>query len=280
MNIPARLGLFGATAALLFVGSAALGAAIGPEPTTPDGHAEHQESTMLEYRIDSETSVVRAGRPQDFRFRVLDPDGDPVTRFELRHERRLHLIVVSNDLTRYAHLHPDLDDRGEWTVELPALSPGGYRVIADTAPTGGPELKLAAALLVPGIETGAPLPAPTDSVVVDDLTVDLELTRDDHDLRAELIVRRAEDVIDPDPYLGARGHLVAMSVGDLRYLHVHPDETRVSGPVSFVIAEPQPGRYRLFFDFSVGGTVRTAAFTVDVATADAVAPGTNHGAHA
>ena len=30
------------------------------------------------------------------------------------------------------------------------------------------------------------------------------------------------------------------------------------------IAEPAAGRYRLFFDFSVDGQVRTAAFTVDI----------------
>jgi hypothetical protein len=36
MNVPSRLGLFGAAAALVFAGSAALGAAFGPEPTPTD----------------------------------------------------------------------------------------------------------------------------------------------------------------------------------------------------------------------------------------------------
>ena len=52
------------------------------------------------------------------------------------------------------------------------------------------------------------------------------------------------------------------------------------GPVSFAIAEPTPGRYRLFFDFSVDGQVHTAAFTVDIATDTATsteAPAADHG---
>ena len=55
---------------------------------------------------------------------------------------------------------------------------------------------------------------------------------------------------------------MAIDATDLGYLHVHP--TDGDGPVSFGIAEPAPGRYRLFFDFSVDGQVRTAAFTVDI----------------
>jgi hypothetical protein len=37
--------------------------------------------------------------------------------------------------------------------------------------------------------------------------------------------------------------------------------------VRFAVEVPSPGDYRLFFDFSHGGTVRTASFTVSVAPA-------------
>ena len=67
-----------------------------------------------------------------------------------------------------------------------------------------------------------------------------------------------------EPYLGAAGHLVVIREGDLGYLHVHPLDGE-AGPVRFAAEFPTPGTYRLFFDFSSGGTVRTASFTVDVA---------------
>ena len=291
MTAPARLAAFGLAAVVALGGGAALGAAAGPAPSltihadheespvpstlTPTAHAGHgdQPASAADYRIDAPTTVVAAGQPQRFTFRVLDPAGAAVTDFEDRHDRPMHLIVVSNDLGDYAHLHPELAD-GTWSVELPALEPGGYRVIADTVPSEGPDLVLTVDLVVPGMATGRPLPDPAGTTVVDDLSVTLDLTPTTAGLTAALSVRRDGAVVEPDPYLGARGHLVAIDAQDLDYLHVHP--TDGDGPVSFAIAEPAPGRYRLFFDFSVDGQVRTAAFTVDIATDPDAPPEEGH----
>lgn len=291
MSAPTRLAAFGLAAAVALGGGAALGAAAGPAPTTSSpAHADHEGSTMstttltqnahaghntqpagATHRLRAERTVIESGTPQPFTFEVLDPAGTPLTRFEDRHERPLHLIVISNDLTGYAHLHPVLGDRGIWTVDLPALEPGGYRLIADTAPVGGPDLVLTVDLVVPGNTPGQPMPEPTGTVTVDGLDVTLDLVPSPEGIVAELTVRRDGTVIEPDPYLGARGHIVAIAASDLGYLHVHPTEG--AGPVTFAVALPAPGRYRLFFDFSVDGQVRTAAFTVDIdadlTTADA-----------
>ena len=247
------------------------------DPATHTGH-DGQIAAAGDYRIEVDSTVVEPDAPQPFTFRVLDSTGVAVTGFEERHERLMHLIVISNDLIDYAHLHPQLADGGTWTVELPALVPGGYRVIADTVPTGGPDLALTVDLIVPGSATGRPLPEPsdTDTAAVAGLDVTLDLVSSPHGPTAELTVRRDGVVVEPDPYLGARGHLVAIDADDLAYLHVHP--TDGDGPVSFAIAEPTPGRYRLFFDFAVDGQVHTAAFTVDFATdTNTGAPVADHG---
>jgi hypothetical protein len=301
VNAPTRLAAFGVAALVALGGGAAVGAVAGPAPTpTTTVHSDHEEPTMssttlvpaphsghdgqraagADYRIDVDRTVVEPGAPQSLAFRVLDPTGATVTGFEDRHERRMHLIVISNDLTGYAHLHPQVADDGTWTVALPALVPGGYRVIADTVPAGGPDLALTVDLIVPGPATGRPLPEPSGTVTVDGLDVTLDLVPSPGGSTAELTVRRNGTVVEPDPYLGARGHLVAIDADDLAYLHVHP--TDGDGPVSFAIAEPTPGRYRLFFDFSVDGQVHTAAFTVDFATEPAPAaagpaPAADHG---
>jgi hypothetical protein len=293
MNAPTRLAAFGLAAVVALGGGAAVGAAVGPapvppahsdhqEPTmpattlTPTSHAEHAEHadqpTVGAYRLEAERTVVGPDAPQPFTFEVLDPTGTPVTQFEDRHERPLHLILISNDLTGYAHLHPVLGDGGAWTAQLPALVPGGYRLIADTAPVGGPELVLTVDLVVPGTAVGQTLPEPADTVTVDGLDVTLDLVGSSNGSTAELTVRRDGTVVEPDPYLGARGHLVAIDADDLGYLHVHP--TDGTGPVSFAVADPVPGRYRLFFDFSVDGQVRTAAFTVDLG--DTATPAADH----
>ena len=66
-----------------------------------------------------------------------------------------------------------------------------------------------------------------------------------------------------DPYLGARGHLVALRDGDLAYLHVHPLADEADGQVRFTVEVPSPGIYALFFDFAHDGAVHTARFVID-----------------
>lgn len=82
------------------------------------------------------------------------------------------------------------------------------------------------------------------------------------------ITKNGEPVTDLEPYLAAYGHLVALRVGDLGYLHVHPegepgDGKTAAGPeIAFMAAAPSPGHYRLFLDFQHEGVVRTAEFTM------------------
>jgi hypothetical protein len=105
---------------------------------------------------------------------------------------------------------------------------------------------------------------------VDDYTVDLqgELTPGTDSKLTLSVTKAGAPVTDLDPYLEAYGHLVALRDGDLAYLHVHPggtpgDGTTPAGPsIEFFANVPSPGRYRLFLDFSHGGVVRTADFTV------------------
>lgn len=67
---------------------------------------------------------------------------------------------------------------------------------------------------------------------------------------------------DIEPYLGARGHLVALREGDLAYLHVHPESDATEGrDIRFAVEYPSAGRYRLFLQFKHEGRVHTAAFT-------------------
>ena len=58
--------------------------------------------------------------------------------------------------------------------------------------------------------------------------------------------------------------IVALRDGDLAYSHVHPLPTGAPGEIVFHTELPTAGRYRLFFQFKIGGVVHTAPFTVDV----------------
>ncbi|MBM0274639.1 hypothetical protein [Micromonospora tarensis] len=206
----------------------------------------------------------------EFAFRIAGPDGRPVTRYDVAHDRKMHLIVARRDLSGFRHVHPELAPDGTWRVDTPLAGPGQWRAFADFTPTGGEPLTLGVDVVVPGELTEAPLPAPSTSTTVDGYTVTLTgAPQPGRTSPLTLTVSRdGRPVTDLEPYLGAYGHLVALRRGDLAYLHVHPDGTPGDGrtqpgpAVTFLADVPSTGSYRLYLDFQHGGRVHTAEFTV------------------
>jgi hypothetical protein len=299
MDTAAKLGAYGLGLVAVFGAALGVGNAVGPVDQAEPAHADagHGEATAVAHGGDHGTSTtgqsesselpggltvsqdgytldlareLPAGPATAVPFRVLGPDGEPLTGYEQSHDEDLHLIAVRRDATGFQHVHPEMAADGTWSVPL-ELAPGSWRLFADFDPAGDDEaLTLGADVAVAGDFTPRPLPAPSATAEVDGYTVTL-----DGDLvpgtESELTLSVSRDgrpVTDLQPYLAAYGHLVALRDGDLAYLHVHPggepgDGVTQPGPdVTFSATAPSAGDYRLFLDFRHGDVVRTAEFTV------------------
>ncbi len=282
MNTAVKLAAFAAVVAASFGGALVVGAAVGPiDVGESGGHGTDSSSIAgpdgdrprglavaeAGYRLAVESNTVGAGSESQFAFRIIDDRGLAVTGFDLLHERPLHLIVLARNLVDYLHLHPTMDDSGRWTVELPALEPGSYRVFADFQPSGAANLTLGTDVTVAGDVGLVKVPESSAVSMVDGYTVTLAGTPQVGDVELGFSVGLGGEQVRTDPYLGAAGHLVAIRGGDLAYLHVHPHVDETTSVVTFTGEFPTAGTYRLFFDFSHDGEVRTAAFTVVVADA-------------
>ena len=136
-------------------------------PAAHAGHGDHAahggaapgglQITQDGYTLELAEPITGAGEI-DFLFRVLGPDGKPVTDYSALHDRDLHLIVVRRELTGFWHVHPELGADGTWSVRLNLPEAGAYRVFADIAPRAlGKTLTLGADLAVAG--QYAPRPA-------------------------------------------------------------------------------------------------------------------------
>jgi hypothetical protein len=275
MGTSTRLAAFaGALLVALAVG-AGLGAAVGPDVTEPDAEApapigEGITSAAEGYRLVAERTALE-GDGGPFRFTIVDQDGEPARRYTSVHERDLHLILVSRELTTFHHLHPVLGADGTWSIDVPPLDPGAYRAIADFQIEGGPRLALGTDLSVAGTYHPGELAAPVTRTTTDGYEVSLATAGDGGTVTATLTIRRDGTAVDLEPYLGARGHLVALRSGDLAYAHVHPvdGEDDPTGTVTFEAELPSAGRYALFLDFQHDGEVHTASFTLDQGAVDA-----------
>ncbi|RAK42291.1 hypothetical protein B0I29_102116 [Actinoplanes lutulentus] len=193
----------------------------------------------------------------DFRFQILDPAGAPVTTYTRAHDKDLHLIVVRRDLSHYQHVHPTLSPDGTWHIPLKTNNPGQYRLFADFQ-TAGHELTLGVDVPAPGDYRPIELPHPEQTAEVAGYQVTMTGDFAEGDLTFK--VTRDGEQITTEPYLGARGHLVALRQGDLAYLHVHPTDPE---SLAFHAEVPSAGVYRLYLDFQHDGKVHTAEFTAD-----------------
>ncbi|MFI7709265.1 hypothetical protein [Nonomuraea sp. NPDC049480] len=230
------------------------------------------------YTLNPLTTPV-TGQPMDFRFTVIGPDVKPVTDYQVEHDKKMHFIVVSRDLTSFQHVHPEMTPDGTWSVKLTLPKAGTYRAFADFVPTGGEKLTLGADLQAAGDFQPEPLPHASRTAMVDDYTVNLagNLVPGQSSKLTLTINKNGEPVTDLQPYLGAYGHLVALRDGDLAYLHVHPEDSKKAGPEIVFYAEvPSGGNYRLFLDFQHGDKVRTASFTTAATLSDGHVPSANH----
>lgn len=277
MKTGSRLIVFGLGVVAVFGLAAAAGAALGPiDVGTPGGHtldhtdgaAQSAELAGLsvangDYRLVADAASVTTDMPSQYTFRIVTNDGSPVTDFDVLHDRRLHLIVLSRNLIDYLHLHPDMDASGSWQITIPPLDPGSYRVYADFQPTGADRITLGTDLQVPGPVAVVPLPDAMSVAETDGYQVTLSGVALVGASNIGFDVSRNGEEIATDPYLGAAGHLIVIRTGDLGYLHVHPSDGQ-DRTVRFDAEFPTPGTYRLFFDFAHDDAVHTAAFTVTV----------------
>ncbi|WP_159839819.1 hypothetical protein [Nocardia sp. CY41] len=248
------------------------------------GHGDHAahdgqapgglQITQDGYTLELAEPITEPGEI-DFRFRILGPDGKPVTDYTAIHDRDLHLIVVRRELTGFWHVHPELGADGTWAVRLNLPEAGAYRVFTDIAPRAlGKTITLGADLAVAGAYRPHPVPEAARTAVVDgyEVSLDGDLVPGEGRLLTLTVREDGAPVTDLQPYLAAYGHLVILRAGDLAYIHVHPngepgDGVTAPGPdVTFHTAVPGPGTYRLFLDFKHGEVVRTAAFTLPTVT--------------
>ena len=214
-------------------------------------------------RLVAADRILSRAQNATFRFRIVGDDDQTATSFDVIHDRRMHLIVVRRDLTGFQHLHPLMSQDGTWSADVSLSAPGSWRAFADFSIAGEP-CTLGIDLAVPGDFRPEPLPAPTTEIEVDGHRVSLEVDVARPHVRLRFDVSEHGVPVTLEPFLGARGHLVALRDGDLAFLHVHPtDEPEEPGRVSFEATLPSSGVFRLFLQYSSGATVRTAEFTID-----------------
>ncbi len=237
-------------------------------------HAHHgggEASNTLNRAVFSLPEGVAPGKPTPLAIGIQDDAGQPVKAFDVNHEKLMHLIVVSEDLSHFEHLHPEHDGEGTFRIDLTFPTGGRYKLFADFVPEGGAQQTVGEWVDVQG--EGAAKPIEPDAELAK--TVDgnaVELAIEGLAPNAETMLTfsfrdaaSGAPIDDLEPYLGAVGHVVILSADAETYLHVHPADESATGPEAmFHTSFPAGGTYKLWGQFQHEGRLMTVPFVVNV----------------
>ncbi len=207
----------------------------------------------------------KPGEPIDLRLCIRHPDtGKIVSKFEIVHEKLMHLFVLSENLAYFAHVHPVLQADGSFLLRLTLPYGGMYRLLVDFYPADSVPQLAVSTFYVTGSAPETKLVPELDPSKAKNLTATL------HTEPATLLAglqSRLTFTLDPaealEPYLGAWGHMLAASSDLIDLLHVHPFLEK-GADIQFNLIFPRPGLYRIWTQFQRAGVVNTVTFTVPV----------------
>lgn len=235
------------------------------------GEGSDAGTVKVEWTLDGGLEP-KAGQDTTIAIEISDDDGQPVEDFEINHEKQLHLIIVSKDLSYFHHIHPEYKGGGLFEIRNEFPAGGDYKLIADFILGSGSATTKAEWVSIAGEPVEPEVIVPDKQLVQTaagkqvDLSVDQLAAGQDVTLSFRIQDEKTkEPVNDLQPYLGAVGHVVIMSEDAEQYLHVHPVDEDSSGPsAEFMTNFPKSGTYKIWGQFQHNNEVFTVSYVVEV----------------
>ncbi|WP_394189418.1 hypothetical protein [Paenisporosarcina quisquiliarum] len=236
-------------------------------------HAHKDRNIVEELNVEWEVNPhhIRPGKDSEITITIKDKHGIPATTFAVVHEKQMHLLAISKDLSVFLHLHPEYTGDGEFKVTTQFPAEGTYKLYADFMPEGGSQ-QLATFEAQVGEEESEPEIKVDQKLkkTIKDLSFKLEFDV----LKARQHINMGFTISDADtnepinklePYLGSAGHVVIVSEDLKEFLHVHPTDEETTGPaVSYITTFPEPGIYKIWGQFKYNKELFTVPFVINV----------------
>jgi len=215
--------------------------------------------------------TIPADQPLTIDIRAYDPvSGSQVRDFEIVHEKRFHLFLLSSDLEYFAHEHPVLMAGGLFRHRTRLPKPGVYKVFGDFYPVNGspqlvPRIISTQGFRTPIDETFAH--PPSDLAPKKGVNLEARLALDPQEpipAKKTLLFVELNPAGGLERYLGAWAHMLIESNDLIDTIHSHPTFADGGPKMQFDIFFPRPSIYRIWIQFQRLGQVNTVAFTVHV----------------
>ncbi|KMJ56857.1 hypothetical protein AB685_19215 [Bacillus sp. LL01] len=220
-------------------------------------HGDHEGDTSSEVKADVE---LDGG---ELTITLTDLDGNPMDDLEVSHEKLMHLVVISEDLEVFQHLHPEKMSAGVFTTDA-ELEDGMYQAFVDIKPSELQYVNEPHPVMV-GKHAGhedAHVHLEAESQWTKeqgDYTVTLDLNN--FSVKENVVLSFDIEGAEPENYLGALGHVVVVDEGLDEFIHVHP--RKGTEPV-FEAHFSKPGMYKLWAEFKLNGEVYAFPYVLEI----------------
>jgi hypothetical protein len=252
------------------------------EDSASGGHGNHsshgtEASETTQAKLTA-PSKITPNQPVPLAINIQGSSGKAVPQFDMFQEKLMHLIVVSDDLQFFDHIHPEYKQNGRFEVQAKFPKSGSYTLFSDYKPAAQSEQVSVLKTEVPGAKLAA-APAVDMNRTKTFGKTKVNLTIDKPTLKAgeeQMVMFDLTDaasnkpITDLQPYLGETGHLVIvkqsspLTRADYIHAHAHSMKGTPAGQVHFMTQFPKPGKYKLWGQFNRNGEIVTADFWVNV----------------
>ncbi len=232
--------------------------------TDPTPTATSKPQLVLESSRFSETGVI------NLKFLLRNPDGSYIFDQDLveTHTKKLHVIIVKNDLSEFQHLHPDTGDQF-WSVNPTIKTPGTYEVYADYKIKDKAEQVASTEITVGAVNDTIQYPPLTPDLKFTNANITAQLTlapANSNNLSIQL-TKDGKPFSDLQPYLGSAGHFIILEhTKSETFLHTHPIDIEIpkDGKLDFMTTFPEAGTYTGFLQIKSQDYILTFPITFQV----------------
>ncbi len=245
-------------------------------------HKQQQPNSSVSYDVNLQydRQIPESGKSAKLSVYITEQQsGDVIQEFETIHDKLMHIIIVGEDLSYFAHIHPTFEDRNNtFTISHTFPEAGKYKIWVDFKPKNGSQTLTAFSSNVTGNPIHKHIPITNDKQHAKEidgkyqisLTIPKEIrANSDVDIAFSISNIIGHPITDLEPLMGAGGHSVIISDDIQEFLHVHSSEevdyTWKGGPtVHFKTRFPSPSLYKVWGQFQHQGRIITADFVLEV----------------
>jgi hypothetical protein len=270
-------------------------------------HEMHQHSTVPappEPVVDMETTPaeITAGDQATIAFTIRDDDNKPIRDLVITHDRLIHVVIISEDLSVFGHIHAEdlgpitteMKDNARFPVRFTFPKAGKYTIAVDFA-VGDRGYSELLDVEVSGSPAMGKMQSNFDREKnFDGYQIKLSVSPEQPVAGKETVLRYTimkdgKPVSDIEPYLSAAMHLAVINEGRGNYfVHAHgdrPDAAQHTGHAGHMASHmghssppgavygpeieahvvfPAKGTYKIFSEIRHQGKVRLLDFMVNV----------------